>query len=151
MREYVRRSEYHPDMEKLRELLSKVAVEQKLNILKWSWKSTILHTSFGFLGIPSNEEGDRVLDNAAYRDDAEMITTILSSLQFADRIKLLLMKNCRECTPLHAAVSEGHSESVKAILNSLSSGQQMQLFTEEGFHVETVIAMASGRVTRRPQ
>ena len=65
MRDYVRKSEYHPDIEKLRELLSKVTDEQKLNTLlqtKISWTDrTALHV-------------------AANRDDAEMITTILSSL-----------------------------------------------------------------------
>ena len=34
MREYVRNSEYHPDIEKLRDLLSKVTDEQELNILQ---------------------------------------------------------------------------------------------------------------------
>ena len=34
VREYMRNSKYHPDMEKVRELLSKVTDEQKLNILQ---------------------------------------------------------------------------------------------------------------------
>ena len=106
MREYVIRSEYHPDMEKLRELLSKVTDQQKLDILqqtKSSWTDrTALHV-------------------AAYRDDAEVITTILSSIQSEDRLKLLMMTNYWKCTPLHIAARRGVSESLKSILSSLQS------------------------------
>ena len=112
----MRRSEYHPDTEKLRELLSQVTHEQKLDILqqtKDAWDRTALH-------------------KAANRDDAEMITTILSSLRSSDRLKLLMMRDILlEFTPLHRAARRGHTESVKAILNSLTADQQMQLLTEE--------------------
>ena len=128
MREYVRNSEYHPDMEKLRELLSKATDEQKLNILqqtKSRWTDrTALHV-------------------AAYRDDAEMITTILSSLQSSDRLRLLMMKDNVKRTPLQRAASEGHTKSVKAIFNSLTADQQMQLLAvEEDWFDETAVEMA---------
>ena len=124
----MRRCNYHPDIEKLRELLSKVTDAQKLNILqqtKDEWYSTALH-------------------EAADRDDAEMITTILSSLQSEDRLKLLMMRDNVKCTSLHAAASEGHTESVKAILNSLTADQQMQLLAVEDEDGETAEKMASG-------
>ena len=127
MREYVRGSEY-PDIEKLRELLSKVIDEQKLNILQQS----------------KSEEDNTALHEAAYRDDAEMITTILSSIQFSDRLKPLMMKDIMQDTPLHLAALEGHTESVKAILDSLTADQQMQLLTEEDEDGKTAEEMASG-------
>ena len=127
MRKYMRRSKYHPDLERLRELLSKITDEQKLNVLQQTdsvWDITALH-------------------EAANRGDAKMITTILSSLQSADRLKLLMMGDFFASTPLHAA-SEGHTESVKAILNSLTADQQMQLLVEEDEYGETAAEMASG-------
>ena len=129
MREYVRESEYHPDMEKLRELLSKVTDALKLNILqqtkgKWTDR-TALH-------------------KAAGRDDAEMITTILSSLQSSYRLQLLMMKDNMRCTSLHKAASVDHTESVKAILSSLTADQQIQLLTAEDEDGETAVEMASG-------
>ena len=132
MRQYVRRSEY-PDTEKLRELLSKVTDKEKLNILqqtKIRWDMTALH-------------------EAAYRDDAEMITTILSSLQSSDRLKLLMMRDNMTRTSLHAAASGSHTESVKAILNSLTADQQTQLLTEEGFCGKTAVDVSSDETSER--
>ena len=129
MRAYMRRSEYHPDIEKLRDLLSKVTDEQKLNILhqtknRWTDKTT--------------------LHKAAYRGDAEMITIIISSLQSSNRLKPLMMTNYWMLTPLHATALRGHTESVKAILNSLTADQQMQLLTAEDEDGKTAVGMASG-------
>ena len=115
-------------MEKLRKLLSKVTDEQKLNILQQTKSGrdrTALHL-------------------AAYRDNAEMITTILSSLQSSDRLKLLMMRDDDKCTPLHLAAWRGHTESVKAILNSLTADQQMQLLAVEDGYDKTAVEMASG-------
>ena len=133
MREYVRRSEYHPDTEKLRELLSKVTDEQKLNILQQTESRMTDRTA---------------LHEAAYRGDAEMITTILSSLQSVNRLKLLMMKNYLKHTPLHLAALRGHTESVKAILNSLTADQWMQLLTEEGKFGVTSFQLASGETSK---
>ena len=128
MREYVRSSKYHRDIEKLRELLSKVTDEQKLNILQ-----------------QTKSEKDRTALHAAERiADAEVITTILSSLQSSDRLKLLMMKDYWMFTPLHAAAWRGHTESVKAILNSLTADQQMQLLTAEDLYGKTAVEWASG-------
>ena len=127
LEKYVRSSKY-PDMEKLRELLSKVTDEQKLNILQQTkgWcDRTALHY-------------------AADRGDAEMITTILSSLQSSDRLKLLMMRDFIKRTPLHTAAWRGHTESVKVILNSLTSDQQMQLLTAEDKDGEAAVETASG-------
>ena len=122
--------EYHRDIGKLRELLSKVTDEQKLNILQQT-KDGLDMTA---------------LDEAAYRDDAEMITTILSSLQSSDRLDLLMMRDDVMCIPLHLAASEGHIESVKAILNSLTADQQMLLLTVQGgCHGETAVETTSGK------
>ena len=129
MREYGRNSEYHPDIEKLREVLSKLTDEQKLNILQ----------------LTKNVWGRTALHEAADRDDAEMITTILSSLQSSDRLKLLMMRDILlEFTPLHRAARRGHTESVKAILNSLTADQQMQLLTAEDLYGKTAVEWASG-------
>ena len=132
VKEYVRRCNYHPDMEKLRELLSKVTDEQKLNILQQT----------------KSERYSTALHKAADRDDAEMITTILSYLQPSDRLRLLMMKDNVKRTPLHEAASEGHTESVKVILNSLTADQQMQLLTAEKYWhgtCRTAADMASGQ------
>ena len=128
IREYVRRSEYHPDMEMLRELLSNVTDEQKLDILQQT-KDVLGKTALHF---------------AAYRGDAEMITTILSSNQSSERLKLLMMSDYRECTPLHEAASEDRTESVKAILDSLTADQLMQLLTAEHRYDKRAVEMASG-------
>ena len=122
------RSECHPDMEKLRDLISKVTDEQKLNIL--------LQTK--------SERHSTALHEAAYRGDAEMITTILSSIQTADRLKSLMMRDFIKRTPLHAVAWRGHTESVKAILNSLTADQQMQLLAEQEWYGKTAVEMASG-------
>ena len=124
----MRRSEYHPDMKKLRELLRKVTDEPKLNILqqtKIGRDMTALHV-------------------AAYRGDSAMMTTILSSLQSSDRLKLLMMRDHFWCTPLHTAAFEGHTESVKALLNSLTADQQMELLSAEDKDGKTAVEMASG-------
>ena len=128
VRKYVRRCDYHPGTEKLRELLSKVTDEQKLNILQ------------------QTKDGSKTaLNVAADRDDAEMITTILSSIQSSYRPKLLMMRGFRQLAPLHKAASEGHTESVKAILDSLTADQQMQLLiVEEDWCCKTAVEMASG-------
>ena len=126
MREYVRRSEYHPDIKKLRELLSKVTDEQKLDILQ-----RIKYV------------GSTALHVAADRDDAEMITTILSSLHSSYRLDPLMKKDFVKRTPLHVAARGGHTEPVRAILNSVTADQQMQLLTEDRLG-ETAIEMASG-------
>ena len=128
MREYVRRSEYHPDMEKLRGVLSRVTDEQKLNILQQT----------------KSERHRTALHEAADRDDAEMITTILSSLKSSNRLKPQMMSDRRMLTPLHTAAQKGHTESVKAILGSLTADQQMQLLTEEDGDYKTPVEMASG-------
>ena len=68
MREYERNPEYHLDIEKLRELLSKVTDEQKLNILQQT---------------KNRWDGKTALHEAVYRDDAEVIATIISSPLFS--------------------------------------------------------------------
>ena len=86
----------------------------------------------------------RGIHEAAYRGDAEMITTILSSLQSSDRLEPLMMRGDDKRTPLHTAVWGGHTESVKAILDSLTAVQQMQLLTVEDEDGETAVEMTSG-------
>ena len=128
MREYVRPYGYHPEKEKLRDLLSEVTDEQKLNILQRT----------------KSREDDSALHVAAWRDDAEMIKIILSSLQSSDRLKLLMMRDHVKHIPLHSAASVDHTESVKAILNTLTADQLMQLLAEEDGDGETAEEIASG-------
>ena len=47
-------------------------------------------------------------------------------------------------TPLHFAAWRGHTESVKAILNTLTADQQMQLLVEEDRYGATAVERASG-------
>ena len=49
-------------------------------------------------------------------------------------------------TPLHEAVFSDQTESVKAILDSLTADQQMQLLTEEEWDGKTAVEMASGEM-----
>ena len=128
MREYVRNSEYHQDIEKLRDLLCKITDEQKLNILQQT----------------KNRSDETALHVAADIDDAEMITTILSSLQSSDRLKLLMMRDDDNNTPLHAAAQGGHTESVRAILTSMTADQQIELLAAERWDCKAAVDMASG-------
>ena len=128
---YVTKSEYHPDMEKLRELLSKVTYEQKLDILQQT---------------KSEVAGMTALHKAAQRGHADVLKAVLSTLQSSDRLIVLMAKDYMKRTPLHEAALGGHTESVKAILNSLTAVQQMQLLTIEGgwYGNRTAVEMASG-------
>ena len=124
---YVQRSKHRADVVKLRELLGKVTDDQKLSILrqiKNIWDMTALH-------------------EAACRDDAKMITTILSTLQSSDRLKLLMKLDVSGCTPLHKAAARSCKKSVKAVLDSLTAQQQLQLLTKKRAG-DTAIEMASG-------
>ena len=123
------RSSEYPDIEKLRELLSKVTDEQKLDILQ---------------RIKSEVASMTGLHKSSYRDDAEVLKTILTSLQYSDRLKVLMMINYANRTPLHEATLGGHTESVKAILDSLAADQQIQLMFEQGWDGKTAVEMASG-------
>ena len=125
LKQYLLDAENHLETEKLSKLLSKSTDQEKLNILQQSvMGSTALH-------------------KAASRDDAEVITAILSSLQPDDKIKLLLMKDSSGCTPLHKAADGNHKRSLKAILNTFTAKQQLQLLTEKASG-DTAIEMSSG-------
>ena len=125
LKQYLLDAENHLDTGKLSEVLSKSTEQEKLNILQ----QTVL--------------GSTALHNAAARDDAEVITAILSSLQSDDKIKLLLMKDSSGCTPLHKAADGNLKRSVKAILNNFTAKQQLQLLTEKASG-DTAIEMSSG-------
>ena len=128
MRDYVTSSEYHRDTEKMRELLSKLTDGQKLKILQRT----------------KSRQDEYALHVAAYRDDAEMITSILSSLRSSYRLDPLMKKDFIKRTPLHITARGGHTESVKAILNSLTADQQIHLLPEEDVYGKTAVEMASG-------
>ena len=106
--QYCNWSEY-PDMRKLREVLTQLSDEQKLNIQqRYSGLFTPLHC-------------------AAIRGHTEIIRTLLTSLQSsADRLKLLMID---EYTPLHPAALWGQTESVKMILDCLTAEQQIQIMS----------------------
>ena len=121
MREYCRQCVY-PDMKKLREVLTLLSDQQKLHILQQEYP------------------GWKPLYNAAYRDDTEIISTLLTSLQSsADRLKLLMVD---ECTPLYEAAGRGHTDSVKMILDCLTADQQIQIMSVQNRCDTTAIQMA---------
>ena len=124
---YVQRSKHGATVAKLRELLGKVTDDLKLSILRQI----------------KNLRDMTALHEAAYRDDAEMITTILSSLQSSDRLKLLMKLDASGCTPLQRAAARSCKKSVKALLDSLTAQQQLQLLTKKRAG-DTAIEMASG-------
>ena len=123
-------SPVYPDMDKLREVLTQLSDEQKLQLLQKR-----------YLGL-------RPLYFAAGSDHSEMISTLLTSLQSsAYRLKLLMVY---EHTPLHAAAYHGHAKSVKMILDCLTADQQILIMSvqwlgetaiqwaERGGHTDTV-------------
>ena len=131
VREYVTKSEYRLDEERLGELLSKVTDEQKLNILQ--------QTKCEVAGMTA-------LHKAAQRGHAEVLNTVLSTLQSSDRLKVLMAKDYMKRTPLHEAVFSNQTESVKAVLDSLTADQQTQLLTEQEWYGKTPVEMASGEM-----
>ena len=84
------------------------------------------------------------LHKAAQRGHADVLKPILSTLQSSDRLKVLSAKDYMKRTPLHEAVFSHQTESVKAILDSLTAVQQMQLLTVEDEDGETAVEMTSG-------
>lgn len=66
------------------------------------------------------------LDRAAMNGNADIITTILSSLPGPQRLDLLLKASW---TPLHYAVVKGHLNCIEAILEHLDPTQQLQLMS----------------------
>ena len=102
MRGYVSRSEYHPDIETLRELLSKVTDEQKLNILlmmKDDMKRTPIH-------------------QAADRGHKELVKVIFISLSAEQREQLLRQKDCYGNTAI--GVASGEEKAIDEAYNALS-------------------------------
>ena len=101
-----------PDIERLKNLLSKVSNDQKNKLLTSTRDSN----------------GDTVLTRAAYNGQLELCVTVLSSLPPADRLKLILED---KFTALHLAAWLGYTETVSGILSCLTAEQQLQLlFTQ---------------------
>ena len=100
----------YPDKKKLREILTQLSDQQKLHLLQQEYSAW---------GTP--------LNCAAFRDDTEIISTLLTSLQSsAYRLKLLTV---RKHTPLHTAALFGPTESVKMILECLTAHQLIQIIS----------------------
>ena len=115
-------SPMYPDMDKLREVLTQLSDEQKLQLLQQR-----------YLGL-------RPLYFAAIRDHMEIISKLLTSLQSsAYRLKLLMVY---EHTPLHAAAYHGHTKSVKMILDCLTAEQQILIMSVQRCRGETAIQLA---------
>ena len=129
--EYVTKSECRLDKERLRELLSKVTDEQKLNILQQTESVVARMTA---------------LHKAAQRGHADVLKAVLTTLQSWDRLKILFAKDYMKRTPLHEAVFSDQTESVKAILDSLRADEQLQLLKEQEWYGKTPVEMASGEM-----
>ena len=99
----------YPDVNEVKEVLTQLSDEQKLDILEQLHLYTITTP----------------LHCAAYRNHPGIITTLLMSLQSEYRLPQLLMDKCS--TPLHTASERGNIESVKVILDCLTADQQVQL------------------------
>ena len=117
----------HPDMKKLREVLTQLSDQQKLHILQ-QWYSVC--------GTP--------LHWAAFRGHTEIISTLLTSLQSsADRLKLLTVDKLS--TPLHRAAFSRNTESVKMILDCLTADQQIQIMSVHDWGSKRAIQSAERR------
>ena len=126
-----RPSSVYPDMKKLREVLTQLSDQQKLDILQQKYSGK---------GYPFWRSA---LYCAAVRDDTEIISTLLTSIQSsADRLKLLMVDD--KWTPLHEATCWVHTDSVKMILNCLTANQQIQIMSVQ-IDGMTAIQMAERR------
>lgn len=113
----------YPDVFKLRRLLSNIPDDiQRITILQQEY-------------IPSKT----ALWWAASRDDTEIITTLIRSIQPVNRLNLLLNDRW---APLHVAAGLGHTQSVKRILDCLTSEQKFELLIVQN-NEETVIHEAA--------
>ena len=86
------------------------------------------------------------LHKAAQRGHADVLNTVLSSLKYPDQLKLHKTRDYMKRTPMHEAVFSDQTESVKAILDSLTADQQTQLLTEQEWYGKTPVEMASGEM-----
>ena len=120
-------SPVYPDVNEVKEVLTQLSDEQKLDILEQLHLYTITTP----------------LHCAAYRNHPEIITTLLMSLQTENRLPQLLMDKCS--TPLHTASERGNIESVKMILDCLTADQQIQLMSVQDYLGYTAIQCAKRR------
>mgnify|MGYP001796856465 CR=1 FL=1 len=101
-----------PDIESVKNLLTKVSEDQRYELL-----SSI-----------TDSAGDEVLTVAAWRGHTELCVTLLSSIPPADRRKLILVN---KDTALHWAAYRGCTDTVLGILSCLTADQRLQLlFTQ---------------------
>ena len=95
-------------IERLRNLLSKVADDQRCDLL-----ASLRYSN-----------GHTVLTRAAFIGHTQLCVTLLSFLPPADRLKLILVD---KLTALHLAATEGHTETVSGELNCLTAEQRFGL------------------------
>lgn len=109
--EYVKKVDYPDDAKKLEYLLLHVPISETMRILK-----------------RSSHESSALLEWAAFKGDATLITTVLSSLPPSRRLEVLLSTSY---TPLHFAATKGDTKSVEALLSLLTPGQQLELMEQK--------------------
>ena len=129
MRQYCDYPSVYPDKKKLREVLTQLSDQQKLDILQQKYSGK---------GYPFWRSA---LYCAAVRDDTEIISTLLTSLQ-SSAYRLKLMMVCKYSTPLLAAAHDGHTESVKMILDCLTADQQIHIMSVLDLLDKTAIQIA---------
>ena len=93
------------------------------NLIAQLLNDTPLNERIEILKNSSDANGWTAFHQAAYQNHSSVITTMLSSLESADRLQTL---TAYEFTPLHQAASCGHSETIKAILELLVMEEQLQ-------------------------
>jgi hypothetical protein len=106
-----------PEIEELRDVLSQLSNQQRIDILQK--KYPLWYTP---------------LNCASYGSGAEILSTLLTSVESADRMKLLLPTY----PLLHAAAWCGHTESVKVILDSLTADQQLKIMSVQDLELTPI-------------
>ena len=102
-----------PAIEELRDVLSRLSNQQKIDILQTKYSHDVFTPLYC----------------AGWWGHTEILSTLLTSVESADRMKLLLP----QLPPLLTAAWYGHTESVKVILDCLTADHQLQVMSAQWY------------------